>query len=229
MKKYEIIDENTRLFGIFGHRIRALKDFSDVKAGDIGGFVSSEDNLSHEGDCWIYDNAMALQNSRVDQNAKLKNYSRAYDNAVISGNAELHNYAEAYKNCYVFDDVKMFGHSKVFDNAELFGDCILKDYAVACKVAWVSSGVILEGKSWVSEKTTKTPINLSGYKYNITIMDKYMSFDCETRTPLEWYEMSDRELIEINGPDAVRFHKRFKKILMSVAIDHQELDVNLNS
>ena len=51
------------------HRIRATKDFSDVKAGDFGGFIQDESNLSQEGDCWIYDEA------------------KVYDGAVIEGNA----------------------------------------------------------------------------------------------------------------------------------------------
>ena len=39
----------------FLHRIRALRDISsDVKAGDLGGFVEHEGNLSYEdADCWI--------------------------------------------------------------------------------------------------------------------------------------------------------------------------------
>ena len=37
------------------HRIRVTKDFSDVKAGDFGGLIQDESNLSQEGDCWIYD------------------------------------------------------------------------------------------------------------------------------------------------------------------------------
>ena len=57
-KKYKLSDSalktsvNKNLYVII-----ALKDFSDVKAGDVGGFVESEDNLSQVGDCWIYDNA----------------------------------------------------------------------------------------------------------------------------------------------------------------------------
>ncbi|MBB5074518.1 hypothetical protein HNQ69_001670, partial [Bartonella callosciuri] len=31
------------------YRIRALKDFNDVKAGTLGGFIEKEVNLSHDG------------------------------------------------------------------------------------------------------------------------------------------------------------------------------------
>jgi hypothetical protein len=48
-KKYELIKSD--IPGLY--RIKAVRDFSDVKKGDIGGYVESEDNLSHEGDCWV--------------------------------------------------------------------------------------------------------------------------------------------------------------------------------
>ncbi len=41
-------------------RIMACKDFGDVKKGDIGGFVLYINNLSQEGDCWIYDDAIVV-------------------------------------------------------------------------------------------------------------------------------------------------------------------------
>ena len=35
----------------------ACKDFGNIKKGDFGGYVESEKNLSHEGNCWVYDGA----------------------------------------------------------------------------------------------------------------------------------------------------------------------------
>ena len=55
-KKYELVKEDSIVvdgFKLF--RIRALRDFFVIKAGDLGGYVESEDNLSHEGYAWIYD------------------------------------------------------------------------------------------------------------------------------------------------------------------------------
>lgn len=51
MKKYELdtsrripLGNNQHIY--FVYRIRALKDFANVNAGDYGGYVTSEDNLS---------------------------------------------------------------------------------------------------------------------------------------------------------------------------------------
>lgn len=51
------------------YRIRALKDFGDVEAGEMGGFVASEENLSHDGTCWIYGDAMVYHSAKVKDNA----------------------------------------------------------------------------------------------------------------------------------------------------------------
>lgn len=56
-KKYKLTDEFVTMGYRKLYRIEALKDFSNVKKGDKGGFVESEENLSQNGDCWIYGNA----------------------------------------------------------------------------------------------------------------------------------------------------------------------------
>lgn len=52
MKKYEI-DITKKIFfnDTLLYRIKALKNFANVKAGEYGGYVSSEENLSQDGDC----------------------------------------------------------------------------------------------------------------------------------------------------------------------------------
>ena len=72
-KKYKLTDETINIGGTTLYRIKALKNFSDVKKGDKGGFVESEDNLSHDGDCWIYNNAKAYGKATVFDHAKVFN------------------------------------------------------------------------------------------------------------------------------------------------------------
>ena len=65
MKKYELTDEIGYYFGRPLHRIRAVRDFGTVKAGDLGGFIESEQNLSHEGEAWVSGNARVYGNALV--------------------------------------------------------------------------------------------------------------------------------------------------------------------
>ena len=40
------------------YQIRALKDFGNVKVGDLGGWIEKEANLSQQGNAWVSGNAL---------------------------------------------------------------------------------------------------------------------------------------------------------------------------
>ena len=83
MKKYELTNTMVLHDGKKLHKIRALRDFGQVKKGDIGGFVESESNLSHYGDCWVFGDAKVYEKARVFNDAFL------YDEACASGDARF--------------------------------------------------------------------------------------------------------------------------------------------
>ena len=57
-KKYELlVGDCLRAGDRTVYRIRALRDFGDVRRGDLGGYIESEDNLCHSGHAWVYDAA----------------------------------------------------------------------------------------------------------------------------------------------------------------------------
>jgi len=124
-KKYELINYNpkTKLY-----QIRALRDFADVKAGDIGGFVSGEHNLSHDGDCWIYDNGHVFGDGRVSGNGRVSNNGRVYDNGHVFGDGRVSGNGSVYDNGHVFGDGHVYGNGRVsgngsvYDNGHVFGD-----------------------------------------------------------------------------------------------------------
>ena len=57
MKKYELTSETKIVFGHILYRIKALSSFGYVSAGDLGGFLESEKNLSQNGNAWVSGNA----------------------------------------------------------------------------------------------------------------------------------------------------------------------------
>ena len=78
MKKYELLKDDTKT--VFGHtlyRIKALRDFGNVEKGDLGGYIESENNLSHYGNAMVFDNAMVCDNAMV------------YGNAMVCGDAVI--------------------------------------------------------------------------------------------------------------------------------------------
>ena len=69
MKKYELTGDTINVFGKTLHRIRATRDFSHVHAGDLGGFIEDERNLSHDENAWVGGNARVSGNAWVGGNA----------------------------------------------------------------------------------------------------------------------------------------------------------------
>ena len=55
--KYRLTDETKEWCGRTLHRIEALKSFGDMSAGEKGGWIEKEENLSQEGSCWVYGDA----------------------------------------------------------------------------------------------------------------------------------------------------------------------------
>lgn len=54
------------------HRIQAVSDVNEkVPKGTLGGFIENENNLSQEGTCWIYDDAICCENGEVKEEAAL--------------------------------------------------------------------------------------------------------------------------------------------------------------
>ena len=90
MKKYELTEETIMINGNLKlYRIRALKNFGDVNAGDLGGYVESENNLSQEGSCWVYDEAKVFNDAMVFGSARVYGSASVYDSASISGNSRI--------------------------------------------------------------------------------------------------------------------------------------------
>lgn len=71
-------------------RIRVLRDFGDVKKGDFGGYLQDADFLSHDGDCWIYDDAMVVgyfvqTDKHTGLITELSGNAKLYDQVIFSG------------------------------------------------------------------------------------------------------------------------------------------------
>lgn len=70
MKKFELTTESiTNEAGKKLFRIKALIDFGCVKAGELGGYVEKEENVSQAGNAWVRGNAEVSGDARVSGNA----------------------------------------------------------------------------------------------------------------------------------------------------------------
>lgn len=70
MKKFKLTSEFiTNTFGVKLFRIKALIEFGSIKAGELGGYIEKEENLSQYGNAWVCGNAEVYGDARVCGNA----------------------------------------------------------------------------------------------------------------------------------------------------------------
>lgn len=135
MKKYEFTGGIRQLHMPFKtvtlHRIRAVTDFGGVKAGELGGWIEKEENLSHEGESWAYKDAIICENAKVKENAIISENAVVRENAIISGNAQIHGNAQIYGCSKIHGDAEIFGnaivygHSEVSETTRICGDVVV--------------------------------------------------------------------------------------------------------
>ena len=87
VKKYELTSETKVFLGKTLYRIKALVQFGNVNAGDLGGWIEKEENLSQSGNAWVYGNAEVYGDAEVYGNARVSGDARVYGNARVSGDA----------------------------------------------------------------------------------------------------------------------------------------------
>lgn len=83
-------------------RIRALVDVNEaVPKGTLGGFVEYEQNLSQEGSCWIYDQAICCERAVVERSAGLFQEAIAKGDALLTGTAVMYQTSIAEESCRI--------------------------------------------------------------------------------------------------------------------------------
>lgn len=138
-KKYELIEQKNGLY-----QVRDLRDFSWVSKGSLGGYVQSEKNFSHEGNCWIDPRGVVLENAVVSENAYIGedsvingnaqirgtatvSYSYASENAVVEGNAEIDRSASIGGETHIDGDVRVF-YANISGKSSISGKIIVAGY-----------------------------------------------------------------------------------------------------
>lgn len=223
-KKYKLTEETIRVHDSTLYRIEALKDFGDVKEGDKGGFIESEENLSHDGNCWVYSNAKVYGYAKVFGNANVYGYANVYDNAkvcdnaMVYGNAWVHGNAKVYGNAIICDNAKIydaaevynyaevFGNAKVYGNAEVWGNAVVRGTAEVCRDALIKDmSDYIVFKNWWS----------SGRFFTWTRSNNMWKVGCFYGTGKELIEKAYRDS-EISGREYKRVVDYVESVLKEI-------------
>ncbi|WP_375677558.1 hypothetical protein [Bartonella sp. AS69XJJH] len=181
-KKFALTNETRVINNHTLYRIKALKDFADVKAGTLGGFIEKEDNLSHDGNCWVANEACVYNNALVSDNATVFNYARVFDNATVCDNAKVFDFASVYDNAKIHDNALVFGYAFVYKHARVFNNAAVCDKAVIRDNAKVYGNAFI---NWYTRIEDNETINLASQISDDTCVSlpitKKYEFTNETR------------------------------------------------
>lgn len=116
--KYQLTDNIIRIDDKTLHQIQALNSMNVrvgdqslvVRAGDLGGFVESENNLDQDSEAWIYPEAMVFDHAWVTGHAKILGRSQLSGDCVIRESAHI-------IDSTVTDGVVVFGSVKLVNCA----------------------------------------------------------------------------------------------------------------
>lgn len=170
---------------ITAYRIQALRSIPvrGIKRGDLGGYVSSPDVLSHEGNCWVGYGASALGKVRIMDDAVLLEKSLALCDfkdsmIIISGSARISDNVRVtiskdeddkeapkiisrisgkvtlFDNAWVASVKEVSGNANIYGNAYLgFADKISGELTIRGH-AVIGRGASVLGKSLVADNAS---------------------------------------------------------------------------
>jgi UDP-3-O-[3-hydroxymyristoyl] glucosamine N-acyltransferase len=110
------------------YRLQALLDIPDhgVKAGDLGGYVTEKNALSHLGSCWIGGEAQVIGHVTIKENAYITDY------AVVN-NPNVHHYDLIITNNVKISEratvmaTKTLKSSSIVDYVHIYGDAYVNE------------------------------------------------------------------------------------------------------
>jgi hypothetical protein len=81
------------------------------------------------------------------------------------------------------------------------------------------SGADLHGAKWTETITIKKqPIQLSGLRWSVTVLDAHMQIGCQLHSFHDWEAFDDAAIAAMDGRDALRFWRAHKEGLLALAL-----------
>ena len=153
-KKYELLkDDYKEVYGIKLYRIRALKDFGDVKKGHVGGYIEKEENLSQINNCWVDGEAKVYGKAEVWGKARVYGKAQVYGEAQVCGDAEVWGKARVYGKAQVYGEAQVCGDAEVWGKARVYGKAQVWEEAQVYGEAEIFGEAGIFGKARVCGET----------------------------------------------------------------------------
>jgi len=141
-KKYILTKETKTYAGRTLHRIQCItSSLNGIAKDSLGGWIEKEENLSQIGNCWVYDNAIVMDDAFVFGNAKVygkavvmdsaivMDNAKVYGDAIVRDNAQVENEAEVYERATITCNSTVINFARVHGNARTTGYAVVGDSA----------------------------------------------------------------------------------------------------
>jgi carbonic anhydrase/acetyltransferase-like protein (isoleucine patch superfamily) len=168
-KKYKFTGETFKHRGATLRRIVALRSFGEVEEGTVGGWIEKESNLSHDGNCWVGDEAMVYREACVFGDAQVFGHARVHEHAHVYGSARVCEYAHVYGRARVCEDAQVYEHAHVYGSAWVYEYALVYGHAHlsgderVCGDAELSSDILPEELNALPESIEE--VTIKGMKY----------------------------------------------------------------
>ena len=207
MKKYRLLkSKSTEKYGRTLYKIKAIRSFGDVQKGEEGGYIEKEENLSHDGTCWVYKDAIVLYESRVVRRGEVRG-------GVVCGGE-------------VWGGVVWGG---VVRGGEVWGGEVRGGEVWGGEVRGgeVRGGVVCGGEVWggVFEKST-FQVQGSGHFLNIS-HPNHIQIGCHNHT-FEYWKENFRRIGKLEGYSKEQIAEYGKYIEMAIAFPNQPKPIQLD-
>lgn len=207
MKKYTLVKEDTKV--VKGHtlyRIKSLKDFNDVKVGDLGGYVESEDNLSHNGNCWIYDDSTVYDSATTIK-----------DDATVKDNSSVHHYVILSDRCSVDESSEIANDVTISGNVQITNSNIQHD----CKI----DGIIDIVSSEIQTSDITGDISISKSKIFHSVVSKNVQL---TGVSIDESTLSGFIFVKVKNEQVVGSgdHIFKSRLVQNITINTEELHIH---
>lgn len=138
------LGESTKKFTVY--RIQALRELTHFKrknpvsihAGDLGGWIESERNLSQEGESWIAEEAVCFMNGRVEGDAFVAGTATVFGNACVKDTALVKGDAEIFDQAVICENARIWGNGAVGGRVIVSGEGCLHNHGRAVDQAKIT-------------------------------------------------------------------------------------------
>ena len=178
-KKYILTDEKIVL-GCTSHprtlyRVKSLRDFGTVRAGELGGYIEKESNLSHDGNCWVGFDAVVYEDAIVKNDAQVFECACVHGKSCIAGESIVRGESHIFGNHpFITGNVEILGHATIYGSSIIYGNAKVFDYSfimdsIVCgnsrvyENAYVIDGSVIQGNAHIhGHVTVKDCVTIGG-------------------------------------------------------------------